>query len=117
MFHAEHHVPSRFSSESLDTSALDDLRYFRFVDVFDLVGLDPPCVPHTIGDKGFSMDKPKAFEYALLSCNQGHSWGCANASRMLDIGDGVKQDKAQAEQLRVKAQRLSEGENYQSMSK
>jgi cytochrome c oxidase assembly factor 7 len=72
-------------------------------------------VLHLQGDEGRRpADKPRALLYAVKACALGHVWGCANASRMLQHGDGVPADPTRAAELKKIAtdlDRVSRGEN------
>lgn len=48
----------------------------------------------------FAVDKSKACQLAEQACRLGHSWGCANASRMHRVGDGVPVDETKADELK-----------------
>ena len=50
-----------------------------------------------------SPDMPEALKYSLLSCERGHYMACVNAALMLELGDGVPQDKPRAGILRKRA--------------
>jgi cytochrome c oxidase assembly factor 7 len=47
-----------------------------------------------------ARDMDRALLYAVRACRLGHSWGCANASRILATGDGVPADPERAAELR-----------------
>ena len=53
-------------------------------------------------------DMGQALHYSLLSCDLGHSYGCANASRMYRLGDGVTRDEDKARTLKSRAEELRE---------
>ncbi len=50
--------------------------------------------------QGPHRDMPRALLNSVKACRLGHSWGCANASRILATGDGVPPDPALAAELR-----------------
>ncbi|KAG8436893.1 hypothetical protein GDO86_007837 [Hymenochirus boettgeri] len=58
------------------------------------------------GAPGVSKDMNKALYYSERACNLGHMWGCANASRMYKLGDGVTKNDEKAESLKNKARDL-----------
>ncbi|KAG9471688.1 cytochrome c oxidase assembly factor 7 [Eleutherodactylus coqui] len=62
------------------------------------------------GSPGFPKDMTRALHFAEKACELGHIWGCANASRMCKLGDGVKKDDAKAETLKNRAKDLHEKE-------
>lgn len=51
-------------------------------------------------------DMAKAFEYAARSCELGHKYGCINAARQLQTGDGVPEDADRAEHFKKRAKEL-----------
>ncbi|XP_077573752.1 cytochrome c oxidase assembly factor 7 [Stigmatopora nigra] len=56
--------------------------------------------------KGLKPNMAAAFEYAKRACELGHVWGCANASRMCKLGEGVEKDEKKAEELKNRAREL-----------
>ncbi|EGD72985.1 hypothetical protein PTSG_11482 [Salpingoeca rosetta] len=62
------------------------------------------------GEAGAKKDMPQALKYAKKACDLQHTWGCINAVKMLETGDGVPKDVEEAKRLRKRAQELVEGE-------
>ncbi|XP_063794961.1 cytochrome c oxidase assembly factor 7 [Pseudophryne corroboree] len=58
------------------------------------------------GSPALPQDMSLALHFSKRACDLGHMWGCANASRMYKLGDGVGKDDAQAETLKRRAQEL-----------
>ncbi|KAM9326813.1 cytochrome c oxidase assembly factor 7 [Gastrophryne carolinensis] len=58
------------------------------------------------GSPEIPQDMSKALHYSERACGLGHIWGCANASRMYKLGDGVAKDEAKAETLKNRAKEL-----------
>nr|XP_033771673.1 cytochrome c oxidase assembly factor 7 isoform X1 [Geotrypetes seraphini] len=60
------------------------------------------------GAQGLPKDMNQALNYSLKACDLGHMWGCANASRMYKLGDGIEKNDVKAEALINKAKVLKE---------
>lgn len=60
---------------------------------------------------GFTPDKSEALRYAATACGLKHPWGCRNAARMCDIGDGVPVDKSRADSFKEAAKDLQRNQN------
>ncbi|MBN3314982.1 COA7 factor, partial [Atractosteus spatula] len=73
-------------------------------------GLAASCfnlsVLYITGAPGLASDMGRALQFALQACQLGHVWGCANASRMFKLGEGVPKDQARAEELKNRAKEL-----------
>eukprot|EP00035_Acanthoeca_spectabilis_P025981 m.460766 g.460766 ORF g.460766 m.460766 type:complete len:228 (+) comp22136_c0_seq1:2972-3655(+) len=61
-----------------------------------------------VGD--FNPDKMQALIFSSKACKLGHPWGCANASRMCQIGDGVPVNLEQAEAFKQRYIKIQNGE-------
>eukprot|EP00037_Helgoeca_nana_P018969 m.183565 g.183565 ORF g.183565 m.183565 type:complete len:228 (-) comp24659_c0_seq1:1629-2312(-) len=61
-----------------------------------------------VGD--FVPDKMQALIHSSKACKLGHPWGCANASRMCKIGDGVPINLEQAENFKQRYLKIQQGE-------
>jgi TPR repeat protein len=48
----------------------------------------------------------QAFLYASKACELGHTYGCINAAKQLETGDGVPADPEGAAELKEKARKL-----------
>ena len=57
-------------------------------------------VMYLTGCQGIGKDMVKALEYSVKSCKLGHSWGCANASRIYSQGDGVDVNLEKAQEFK-----------------
>nr|XP_035122132.1 cytochrome c oxidase assembly factor 7-like [Callithrix jacchus] len=53
------------------------------------------------GGTGFFKDMDMKCKYSMKVCDVGHFWACANASRMYKLGDGIENDEAKAEVLKI----------------
>ncbi|XP_053549968.1 cytochrome c oxidase assembly factor 7A [Bombina bombina] len=58
------------------------------------------------GAPGLPKDMSQALHYSEKACELGHIWGCANASRMYKLGDGVSKNDSKAESLKNRAREL-----------
>ncbi|NP_001087293.1 cytochrome c oxidase assembly factor 7A [Xenopus laevis] len=58
------------------------------------------------GAPGIPKDMNKALHFSEKACSLGHVWGCANASRMYKLGDGVAKNDEKAESLKNRARDL-----------
>eukprot|EP01147_Barroeca_monosierra_P010014 gene10014-2188_t len=63
------------------------------------------------GEAGAPRDMPKALQLAKKACDLQHTWGCINAARMLETGDGVLKDLVESEKYKKKARELVEAED------
>ena len=59
------------------------------------------------GHSSEGKNMQKALDHFLRSCDLGHTWGRANASRILKLGDGVDPDPVRANKLKQRAKKLA----------
>ncbi|TRZ01656.1 hypothetical protein DNTS_006143 [Danionella cerebrum] len=58
------------------------------------------------GSSGLEKNMSLALKFSLKACQLGHPMGCANASRIFKLGEGVEKNDERAEELKNRAKEI-----------